>query len=158
LTQDNAIIRIANALTSASIDEFDDRLKLQKIAYLAQELGADSGFTFSWHIRGPYSPSLTRVLYSADELDALRIQHPQLDQSEKKIVNSLKELIGDDFDDPRKLELYASVWYCIPRLPLTKEDKRKVSGALRDLKPQFSERELTNALERIVAFRTKFGR
>jgi uncharacterized protein YwgA len=38
---------------------FDEHLTLQKIIYLAQELGLPLGYPYSWNMRGPYSRELT---------------------------------------------------------------------------------------------------
>ncbi len=153
--RENPIIRIANVLTNVSIDDFDSRLKLQKIGFLAQELGAHTGFAFNWYRRGPYSPSLTRMLYSAEELGMLRIDNVELTASEKKIVRHLRELLGRDINDSRTLELFASVWYFLPNSGPSKRDKERIVEVLVENKPQFERHELLEALERIIAFREK---
>ncbi len=33
------------------VDEFDDRLKIQKTIYLLQEYGVDLGYTYSWYTK-----------------------------------------------------------------------------------------------------------
>lgn len=156
--QENPIIRIANALVSVSIDDFDSRLKLQKIGFLAQEMGADIGFTFNWYRRGPYSPSLTRTLYSAEELGLLRMPNPQLSASERKIAEDLRELLGSDLENPKALELIASVWYLLPGIPQQEEDKERALDALVEQKPQFTRDELREALARVASFREKHGK
>jgi uncharacterized protein YwgA len=158
LHQENPIIRIANALVSVSIDDFDSRLKLQKIGFLAQEMGADIGFTFNWYRRGPYSPSLTRTLYSAEELGLLKITNPQLSAPERKIANDLRELLGGDLENPKALELIASVWYLIPGIPQQEEDKEHALDVLVEQKPQFTRDELREGLDRVVAFRSRYGK
>ena len=51
--EENETLRILNSLCDVSLDRFNDRLRLQKLGYLAQALGASGGFTFSWYLRGP---------------------------------------------------------------------------------------------------------
>jgi len=153
--QENPIIRIANVLTNVSIDDFNSRLKLQKIGFLAQELGARTGFAFNWYRRGPYSPSLTRMLYSAEDLGMLRIDNVELTTSEKRILRHLRELLGRGVDDPRTLELFASVWYFLPNSIPSRRDKERLVEVLVENKPQFERRELLEALNRIISFREK---
>jgi len=90
-----SMLRILNVLTNVSVDDFNDRLRLQKIVYLAREIGFDCGFAFDWYVRGPYSPSLTRMLYSANELGTLRIDYVELSHHERSVAENLKRLLGD---------------------------------------------------------------
>lgn len=154
--QENPIIRIANALASVSIDDFDNRLKLQKIGFLAQELGADTGFTFNWYRRGPYSPSLTRMLYSAEELGALKLAKLELNASEKRIVTALKDLLGNNIENPRALELIASVWYLLPRPLPSGREVDQILELLLEHKPQFTREELREALQKVLRFLEKW--
>lgn len=62
IPDENETMRIVNSFGYVSLEEFEDRLRLQKLGYLAQELGASGGFMFSWYHRGPYSPTLTRAV------------------------------------------------------------------------------------------------
>ncbi len=49
------------------IKQFDHRLMAQKMTYLLQELGVKLGYekTFSFYLRGTYSPTLTKDLFQA---------------------------------------------------------------------------------------------
>lgn len=49
------------------IKQFDHRLMAQKLTYLLQELGVKLGYekTFSFYLRGTYSPTLTKDLFQA---------------------------------------------------------------------------------------------
>lgn len=42
-----------------SMDEFDDRLRLQKTVYLLQAFGINRGYDFGWYLRGPYCSLVT---------------------------------------------------------------------------------------------------
>ena len=42
------------------METFEGRLRLQKTVYLLQSFGIDLGYYFTWYLRGPYSPELTR--------------------------------------------------------------------------------------------------
>ena len=51
------------------IKQFDHRLMAQKLTYLLQELGVRLGYedTFSFYLRGTYSPALTKDLFRAHD-------------------------------------------------------------------------------------------
>lgn len=51
--------------TGFSYSNFNDRLKMQKMVYLLQELGMPLGaYRFYWYKHGPYSQSLLDDMYS----------------------------------------------------------------------------------------------
>ncbi len=53
---------------SISLNRLEDRLLLQKIAYIVQEiLGYGLGYRFSWYSYGPYSRALSRDLHAYEE-------------------------------------------------------------------------------------------
>lgn len=64
------VLYIASKIASTvSIEKLEDRLLLQKIGYIVQEiLGRNLGYRFSWYSYGPYSRSLSRDLHRRDEL------------------------------------------------------------------------------------------
>ena len=45
------------------------KIRLQKIFYLLEQLGLNSGFSYSYHHYGPYSEDLSRALFFAEHLD-----------------------------------------------------------------------------------------
>lgn len=47
------------------------RIRLQKIAYLLDKLGAQSGFVFSYHHYGPYSRDLDNAVLDAEVFDKI---------------------------------------------------------------------------------------
>lgn len=46
------------------LDEFDDRLRLQKFVFLAESFGLNHEYSYGMHLRGPYSPPLAQDYYS----------------------------------------------------------------------------------------------
>ncbi len=67
------LARFIKALENAGVYEFrisnfDDRLKLQKIVYIAKYFDIDLGYSFSEYLRGPYSPELADDYYKLSEL------------------------------------------------------------------------------------------
>jgi hypothetical protein len=56
--------RIGNFEPTDFSSNFNDRLILQKTIYLLEQFGLHIGYYFSWYLRGPYSPALTRDAYA----------------------------------------------------------------------------------------------
>ncbi|MEM0453058.1 MAG: hypothetical protein QXO98_00160 [Sulfolobales archaeon] len=87
---------------------FKDRLLAQKIVYLAQTIfGINFGYRFIWHIRGPYSKSLSRDLRTPevyDECSCLEVENSAL----LRLKSLLNELKGLNIDISLALEIIAS--------------------------------------------------
>ena len=47
-----------------NINQFDDRLTIQKLTYILKELGVNFNYRFNWYWRGPYSPSLAHDAFN----------------------------------------------------------------------------------------------
>lgn len=148
----NQVIRILRSLGPVNLDYFNDRLRLQKLGYLAQEFGARDGFPYSWYIRGPYSSSLAGVLFMGVEVDALR-NEVTLIQEEQEVVNRLQRLLGNRIDDPDTLELYASVMYLMPDRELTENDILRIIVIMDVEKPQYTEQQVRETIRQIKSLR-----
>jgi hypothetical protein len=152
------VILLLNSLTKPSIQSFNDRMKLQKLVFLARQVGFDTGFSFSWYIHGPYSPSLTNFLYTANDVGILDTA-PTIPEDEKRRLDAsvilLRRLLGDDLNKPKVLELIASVWYFLPQGPVSRERKESLAKMLHQVKPDFSVEEYAAATDRILEFREK---
>lgn len=46
------------------LDNFDDRLRLQKYVHLAEGFGFDNPYSYGMYLHGPYSPDLAQDYYS----------------------------------------------------------------------------------------------
>ena len=149
------VLVLLNSLTTPSVRTFNERLKLQKLVFLARQVGFDIGFSFSWYIHGPYSPSLTNFLYTANNVGILQ-SSPEIPKHERieleASVNRLKDFLGEDLDDPKQLELLASVWYAMPRGPVEETRKQSIARMLSQIKPNFGYEEYLSAADRIISF------
>ncbi len=94
----------------------NDRIKLQKLVYLAQVATGASVYSFNPYIRGPYSPSLTRDLYSLLEPGQLseaeeRAASYKLNTGAMERLERVKGVVSDKSDTPYVvwLELVASL-------------------------------------------------
>ncbi|MFZ2196989.1 MAG: hypothetical protein WAV13_04585, partial [Thermodesulfovibrionales bacterium] len=54
---------ISDSFGGLLIDNFDNRLILQKRFYLLQKFGVDLGYRYNWYAHGPYCPTLTEDAY-----------------------------------------------------------------------------------------------
>lgn len=59
---EDRVVEIVNAAGGRLVS----RVRLQKIAYLLEKLGAESGFRFSYHHYGPYSRDLDNAILDAE--------------------------------------------------------------------------------------------
>ena len=147
-------LRTLRGFGNVSIDKFHDRLRLQKLAYLIQEIGGYGGVSHSWYIRGPYSPSLTSILYMGDEVDAFK-EVPQLDDNDNVIIEQVRDLLDGKSDDPMYLELIASVWFLMPNKKMDLDSEQLVVDFMKQEKPYFSVEEVKAAISNINQFKQK---
>ena len=154
---ENETMKIANSFCGVSLARLEDRLRLQKLGYLAQELGASGGFMFSWHHRGPYSPTLTRDLSRYESMGRLG-EDLRLTPHEEGVAARMKGLLGRGIDSAKTLELYASLWYLLPRRSASAKDADAAVEDLQSQKPQFTRREAAAAMSAILEFRRRMPR
>ena len=145
-------LNILESFGSIRLDDFDDRLRMQKLAFLIQEVGGYHNFAYYWHVRGPYSPGLTRVLFSERENEDAP-SGDTLTEEDRKLASKVRSLVHDKVNDPLELELYASVWYLTPERDLPDADRTSIVETMRRSKPHFSKEQVTAALAEIEAFR-----
>jgi len=77
-----------------SITDFQDRLIVQKVNCLLNFSDIDTGFECSLYLRGPYSPDLTKELFSQTERFVKHDTSIQLNEIEKHTVRELKTIFG----------------------------------------------------------------
>lgn len=69
---------VLKRLGSGGVSSFDERLKSQKIQYLAQLFGVSPGYAFGLYLRGPYSSDLARDLF--------KIREAKIEANQEKFV------------------------------------------------------------------------
>lgn len=151
--ENNSILKILRSFGPINLADFSDRLRLQKLAYLAQEMGAGDKYFYSWYVHGPYSSPLTSELFLGDRLGKFASEPPVLTENESKIVSQLKSLMGDEILNPHKLELFASIWYLLPSHKISKDDMEVVLDIMCTEKPHFSRDEVESAMKVIIDFK-----
>ncbi len=150
----NSLFKIMRKISSIRLLEFNDRLYMQKLAYLVQEIGGLNNHSFSWYVRGPYSYTLTDKLFYHDEHGTYD-KVPRLEKHETATYQKVRELLGTKVHDPLTLELFASLWYLMQTANLSKNQKQYIIMVMCRAKPHFSEKQIVNALSKITQFRKK---
>ncbi len=100
-------------LSRPDMEDFDERLRLQKIVYLLWAHGISLGYGFNWYVRGPYSPKLASDGYAIDD-EVFEMGSRIRFNNEEEVVESLnhfKEILGEKINNPLYLEILASLHY-----------------------------------------------
>jgi len=149
---EDPVFRILTSLGRVTMKNFDNRLRLQKISFLVQELGGFSSFPFTWYHRGPYSQELSKLLFKGQQIGAFETD-VTLTKEEQKVVNILRELLSDRLDDSDVLELFASIWYLLPQRVSPENDYQSVVDVIKETKPRYENQQVREALARILKFK-----
>ncbi len=128
------------------LSSFAERLLLQKRVFFTSMLGVRIGFGHSWYIRGPYSPALTRDAYAVSEAKGKgSTAIVALPEHVIQKLEDIKVLFGRAWDEPRQLELLASV--CYLARTFNTNDVDFVTGKLMSLKNHFKKDETAEAFD-----------
>jgi len=128
------------------INKFNDRLILQKLTYILKNAGLDFGYRFNWHIRGPYSISLSSDAFEFYQNPDRRCV--EISDKDKRYLREIRNFLSQDINNAEKLELIASLLFLKNEENLSFSDPRLVSQ-LHSLKPWFTERQIKSALNKI---------
>ncbi len=116
LDVDSALLAfsVLKKLGAGKVNTFDERLKSQKIQYLAQVYGVSPAYNFNLYIHGPYSPGLANDLFAIDEQklspDLSDFIPDVLNERFKKLSAFVKS------KNNRQLELVSTIHLFIKRL------------------------------------------
>ena len=96
------------------VNYFNNRLKLQKYVFLLRRYGVDLGYSYSYYIRGPYSPELADDYYNLPKIDG----ETELPEDFLKLIKNKSE---------RWLELASSLVMVFEKYPdISEEDAIKI--------------------------------
>ena len=90
------------------MDQFDDKLEVQKITYLAQEYGIDLGYEFAWNRRGPYCKQVSEHAHKILDSD-VDTDIDWANESEK--LQEFAKIIKPYLSNTKWLEIAASLVY-----------------------------------------------
>jgi len=93
-----------------SMDQFDDKLEVQKITFLAQEYGINLGYSFEWYIRGPYCKQVSEDAHTILDSNLTTISPSDAGLNEEQIQR-FRELLRPHLNDTEWLEIAGSLLY-----------------------------------------------
>ncbi|MFH1199807.1 MAG: hypothetical protein V1708_01945 [Candidatus Micrarchaeota archaeon] len=123
---------------------FEDRIKVQKLAVLLQQLNVKLGYDFNLYVRGPYSPDLAQDFFSHDVEKEKSAAKAQLDAKDAKAVGELKRCFYDGF---RTSILEICGTYAFLRYGRGMPEDEAVRK-LKELKPFYSEADVAVGISR----------
>lgn len=131
-----------------NINNYDDRLTLQKLTCILKAVGIDFGYKFSWYIKGPYSPSL-----ATDAYDSYRSPNKPVNisysQKEEKTMKEIKDIFSEETKSSDDLELIASILYLSKSRGISLSEDSLVE-TVKSLKPWYSEDKIRKAIAKII--------
>lgn len=122
-----------------SMDEFEDRLKIQKTIYLLQSFGIYLGYDFSWYLRGPYCTSLATNAFALQDIyeDIPNdIDTKFKDTQKQKHFLNLQKLVTSKTVD--ELEILASIHY----LKQIKKNDSEIKKQVESKRKRFTEEQV----------------
>lgn len=103
--------RVSNFDPEGYKSVFEERMKFQKTVYLMQAFDISLGFSFNWHVRGPYCPALADVGFAfADQYEEVSESQFAEEKYEERFQEFL-EYIDPIKDETERLEAAASLHY-----------------------------------------------
>lgn len=133
----NTVLFVSSVLKKlgcGKLESLPDRIKNQKVQYFAQLFNVTPSYDYNLYIRGPYSPDLTKDIYSlVDE----KIEVPDYDFSSEEIKNNFVKL--EQFikgKTVRELELIATLHWLINVVGFSLENAKIKLKELKDTKDE----------------------
>lgn len=116
-------VLVLKRLNAFSLTNLADRIRCQKLQYLAQVFKVSPAYNFNLYLRGPYSPDLTKDLFEAKEHIKLlqNIQFASQEMEERFL--KLKKFV--DSKELRQLELIATYHWLINEAKLSEDSAVK---------------------------------
>jgi len=142
--------RVENFSPSAFIASFSARLIFQKTVYLLQAFGLYFGYRFSWYVRGPYSPALTRDGYGLVQnfKQAPTFRFRKISSEEK--FNGFLKFLGNRKNDANWLETLASIHFLKQHYP--KRTKKEIIDVVLQKQPYLTVKECMEAWTHLERF------
>lgn len=128
---------LQEARVPASVDEFDNRLVVQKAVYLLQQRGVELGYPYNWYVRGPYSSRLADDLFCLVKTpanEAEEIKSYGLGEKTRAVIANVKTLFEPTLplsERAKHLELLASVLFLIKTGQANPNESQKLSSILK---------------------------
>lgn len=141
-----------------SVEEFDNRLLVQKAVYLLQQAGVQLGYPYNWYVRGPYSSRLAGDLFYLAEMEkdeSQEIESYALGGKTRQIVAKVKGLLdkaGNLSERAKELELLASVLFLIKTGQAKPSDDQRLSSILKSNGKPFEPDQAQRAVDLLHSY------
>jgi len=144
------------------LDEFNDRMVIQKTIYLCQAAGVHLGYRYNWYLRGPYSPDLTRDAFDLRSRGDSGLEDTtgwRLDEESIRRLDRIRPLLfqGPEGDRPRRLELLASLLFLKRTYDGRGKDAAGLCEILRRNDKHYNESEVQQALSDLAKYGLSSG-
>jgi uncharacterized protein YwgA len=125
------------------VENFQDKLVIQKAVCLLELLGLDMKYRFSIYVRGPYSPDLAADLYANKELvENLKTDYA-FTKAEKELIAKISEASNNL--EPALLEIMATYAFLSKKCSL---GGKEAIAELKKIKPFYSEAKIAVGISR----------
>ena len=106
------------------MDTFDGRLIFQKTIHILQSFDINLGYYYSWYLRGPYCPDLTRDGFELKDVieKVPKINIEFADSKDQSRYNSFKRFMLDKKNDSKQLEIASSICFLHKEVGLGKRN------------------------------------
>ena len=109
-----------------SMEDFNDRLRLQKFIYLLQTHNVYLGYDFSWYIRGPYCTTLATAGFALEDFYEQIPKRPKgtrfANGTIQKRFDRFAKFIKGKENDAKFLEAAASLHFLLKTSRITDDD------------------------------------
>ncbi len=123
------VLSVLKRLEAGDLSTLTNRIRCQKIQYLAQVFKVSPTYSFNLYLRGPYSPDLTKDLFAAQEIsikgNSERFAADVLEERFQKLKSFIRP------KDLRELELIATLHWLLND---AKYPREKAIEKLKELK------------------------
>ncbi|MFH0890066.1 MAG: hypothetical protein V1836_02890 [Candidatus Aenigmatarchaeota archaeon] len=136
------------ASRSFNINNYDDRLTIQKLTCILQSAGIKLGYDFDWHLRGPYSSSLAKDAFGFYQGNKQPQEYNFSDQDKEKI-DKIKDYFSSEVSDPSKVELFGSILFLHTDRSIPLSDDSLI-GIVKSLKPWYDEQQIVATRDKII--------
>ena len=98
ITQEHILVKLFHSIGEPiNMDNFRNRLKMQKITYLFQALNFPIEYPFEWGYKGPYSGELNNTLFNIvnkTETMLAEVEHIPFGENEKRLLGNVKKAVN----------------------------------------------------------------
>jgi len=123
-----------------NVDDFESRIRVQKVAYILEFMGVNLGYLFNLYVHGPYSPQLALDYYHCKEGSIGEELNCELSKEEKDVLKRIKKVVKP-YTKSEILEGMSTILYLIKEGKIKEPDE--AFEILKELKPNLTEKDIT---------------